>query len=54
MNNDISEFAKMIINSIRNNCCYPLNKDISEFAESPAISTPDDASQLNIFSKLDL
>ena len=54
MNNDISELAKIIINYIRNNCYYPLNNDISEFAESPAISTPDDASQLNIFSKLNL
>ena len=54
MNNDISELAKIIINYLKNNCYYPLNNDISEFAESPAISTPDDASQLNIFSKLDL
>ena len=44
MNNDISEFAKIIINYFRNNCRYPLNNDISKFAESPAISTPDYAS----------
>ena len=54
LNNDIKKFADIMITSFRNNCCYPLNNDISEFAESPTISTPDYASQLNIFSKLDL
>ena len=33
---------------------YPLNDNISEFAPSPPVAASDDASQLNIFSELDL